>query len=313
MNRFRILLAATIFSLQSLVSVSSQSIVAEQPKVLAPYTKPTNIAHRGASADAPEHTLLAYELALKYGADFVEPDLQLTKDGILVCLHDITLERTTNVASVFPERAKELKGKKSWPVAEFTLEEIKKLDAGSWKDKKFAGANVPTFQEMIDAVKGKAGIIPETKEPEIYGKLGLNMEEALMEILRKNKLDNPGADPKTPIIIQSFSPESLKNLRTKQGCKLPLVFLFSFGNSSKERLKEIKGFADGIAPMKSTLLARPELVKDAHALGMSVTVWTFRAGQSGKFKTVTDEMNYFLKDLKVDALFTDNPDLFPRE
>ncbi|HEY1187836.1 MAG TPA: glycerophosphodiester phosphodiesterase family protein [Gemmata sp.] len=285
---------------------------ADKPDALAPYTKPTLIAHRGASADAPEHTIAAYELALKHGADFVEPDLQLTKDGVLVCLHDTTLERTTNVAKVFPDRAKEAGGKKTWPVAQFTLAEIQKLDAGSWKGAKFAGQRVPTFQQMIDTVKGKAGIIPETKAPGVYGKLGLNMEQALMEALKKNKLDRPGADPKTPVVIQSFSAASLKLLRKDYGCKLPLVYLFSSGDTSKDGLKAMKEFADGIAPTKALVLGRPVLVADAHDVGMSVTVWTFRSGQTGKFKSVKDEMAHFLNDLKVDAVFTDNPDQFPR-
>ena len=99
----------------------------------------------------------------------------------------------------------------------------KTLDAGRWKDAKFAGEKVVTFQEMIDLVKGKAGLIPETKAPEVYGKLGLDMEKALVAILAKNGLDKPGADPKTPIVIQSFSAESLKVLRKDHGCKLPLV------------------------------------------------------------------------------------------
>src|ERR1700743_2846227 len=115
---------------------------AGEPKVFPPHTRATLIAPRGAAADAPGHTLAAYELALKHGADYVEPDLQMTKDGVLVCLHDTTLERTTNVAKIFPERAFEVGGKKTWPVADFTLAEIQKLDAGSWKDPKFAGAKV---------------------------------------------------------------------------------------------------------------------------------------------------------------------------
>jgi glycerophosphoryl diester phosphodiesterase len=288
------------------------TFAADKSTVLAPYTKPTLIAHRGASADAPEHTIGAYQLALKHGADYVEPDLQLTKDGVLVCLHDTTLERTTNVEDVFPDRAKTVNGRKTWPVAECTLAEVQKLDAGSWKGEKFAGARVPTFQQMIDAVKGKAGIIPETKAPEVYGKLGLNMEKEVMAVLKANKLDTPGADPKTPVVIQSFSADSLKTLRKDHGCKLPLVYLFSRGGSADE-LKRYKEFADGVAPTKAAVLARPEMVADAHALGMSVTVWTFRAGQTGTFKTVTDEMKHFLRTLKVDALFTDNPDQFPND
>ena len=288
------------------------TIAAEKPIAVAPYTKPTLIAHRGASGDAPEHTIQAYQLALKYGADIVEPDLQMTRDGVLVCLHDTSLERTTDVAKVFPDRAKTVKGKKRWPVAEFTLAEIQRLDAGSWKDKKFAGAKVPTFQQMIDTVKGKAGIIPETKSPEVYGKLGLNMEKEMMAVLKANKLDTPGADTRTPVIIQSFSAESLKVLRKDHGCQLPLVYLFSEGGSVEE-LKTFKQFADGIAPSKAAVLARPEMVADAHALGMSVTVWTFRAGQTDQFQSVTKEMSHFLREWKVDAVFTDNPDQFPIE
>lgn len=282
----------------------------------APYNRPTLIAHRGASAYAPEHTLAAYQLALDQGADFVEPDLQITKDGVLICMHDTTLERTTNVGKVFPDRAKMVKGKMTWLVADFTLEEIRTLDAGSWKDEKYTGTRVATFQEMIDLVKGKAGIIPETKSPETYGKLGLRMEPLVMKILKKNQLDQPGADPKTPVIIQSFSAESLRILRNEHKCKLPLVFLFG-GTKAKEwetpdGLAKIRQFADGIAPHKDLVLATPDIVGQAHKLGMSVTVWTCRAKDPGKFENVREEMAHLLRNLKVDAIFTDNPDEFPR-
>jgi len=291
----------------------SNAVAADPPKVLAPYTRPTLIAHRGASWAAPEHTLTAYELAMKQGADFVEPDLQLTKDGVLVCMHDTTLERTTNVAQVFPDRAKIVNDKKTWPVSDFTLAEILTLDAGSWKSAEFAGAKVPTFQQMIDAVKGRAGIIPETKAPEVYGRRGLNMEKAVMDALKANKLDTPGADPKTPVIIQSFSPASLKLLRSDYGCKLPLVFLTSTADTTPEGLKALKKFADGVAPNKADVLARPEIIKEAHDLGMSVTVWTFRPEKNGTPAGLRNEMKHFLQDLHVDAVFTDNPDQFPRE
>ena len=285
--------------------------------VLAPYTKATNIAHRGASADAPEHTLTAYRLAIKHGADFVEPDLQITKDGVLICLHDTSLERTTDVRRVFPDRGREVNGKTTWPVADFTLDEIRRLDAGSWKGAPFVGAKVPTFQEMIDEVRGKAGIIPETKAPEVYGRVGLDMEKLLMAALVKNGLDQPGGDPKTPVMIQSFSAESLRMLRAEHRCKLPLVFLVGGRQAadqvSAEGLKRVKEFADGIAPNKAVVLERPAMVADAHALGMSVTVWTFSSRQTGKFPDVRAEMAHFLRDLKVDAVFTDNPDQFPRD
>lgn len=281
--------------------------------IYAPYTRPTNIAHRGASGEAPEHTLIAYQAALRHGADFVEPDLQMTKDGVLVCMHDTSLERTTNVAMVFPERSREVKGKRTWPVADFTLEEIQRLDAGGWKDARFAGAKVPTFQEMIELVRGKAGIIPETKAPDVYGDLGMSMERAVMEVLKKNGLDRPGAVPETPVVIQSFSAESLRLLREKHGCQLPLVYLFTSKEPASIDLDSIKSFADGIAPDKATVLRHPSLVQAAHERRMSVTVWTFRVGQTGDFANVREEMRYFLGDLHVDAVFTDDPNQFPRD
>jgi len=113
----------------------------------------TVVAHRGASAYAPEHTLASYRLALAQGADYVEQDLAVTSDGVLICLHDETLERTTDVEHVFPDR-------RPWLANDFTLEEIKRLDAGSWFDPKFAGERVPTFQEAIDLVKERPASIP---------------------------------------------------------------------------------------------------------------------------------------------------------
>ena len=112
---------------------------------LAQYTKKTLIAHRGASAYAPENTLEAYRLAMQQGATFVEQDLQITKDGVLVCLHDLTLERTTNVAVIFPDRVTLEGSEKHWYVADFTLREIQQLDAGSWFDPKFAGIKIPSW------------------------------------------------------------------------------------------------------------------------------------------------------------------------
>ncbi len=300
----------------AVVGLSAGLAPAQEGRAMSPYTKQTLIAHRGASSYAPEHTLEAYRLALDQRADFVEPDLQITKDGVLICLHDTTLERTTNVREVFPDRAREANGRKTWPVSDFTLEEVKRLDAGAWFDKKFTGARVPTFQEMIDEVRGKAGIIPETKAPEVYGKLGLKMEKLVMEALAKNKLDKPGADPKTPVVIQSFSAESLKILRKDHGCQLPLVFLFSGASTphgTAEGLRKVKEFADGIGPNKAAVLGRPEMVQDAHTLGMSVTVWTFGTKQAAQHEAVRKELAHFLNELKVDAVFTDNPDLFPHK
>jgi glycerophosphoryl diester phosphodiesterase len=281
------------------------------------YTRKTNVAHRGASAYAPEHTLAAYRLALEQGADYVEQDLQITKDGVLVCLHDLTLERTTNVEEVFPTRHKTERGAKTWAVSDFTLAEIKRLDAGSWFDKKFAGERVPTWQEAIDLVRGKAGLFPETKGPEVYGSRGFDMEALVLAELKKNRLDSPGTDPKTPVIIQSFSPESLQKMRG-MGTSLPLVLLISDGDPGRDKwlsdagLKKARTFADGIGPAKSLLVTDPTLAKRAKALGFTITPYTFRSAGLRAAQSVKDEMAKFLYEIGVDALFTDNPDQFPR-
>jgi glycerophosphoryl diester phosphodiesterase len=276
------------------------------------------VAHRGASAYAPEHTLAAYRLALEQGADFVEQDLQISKDGVLVCLHDLTLERTTNVEEVFPDRAKlDAGGRKAWQVSDFTLEELKRLDAGSWFKPQFKDERIPTFQEAIDLVKGKAGLYPETKDPEIYGSRGFDMEALVLAQLAKNGLDVPGGSPKSPVIIQSFSPESLQKMK-KAGTSVPLVLLVSDLDPMRDRwlsdagLKEARGFAVGLGPAKSLLVTDPSLVLRTHAAGLTVTPYTFRSAGLPEGKTVRDEMADFLYRIGVDALFTDNPDQFPR-
>jgi glycerophosphoryl diester phosphodiesterase len=276
------------------------------------------VAHRGASAYAPEHTFESYQLALKQGADFVEQDLQITSDGVLVCLHDLTLERTTNVKDIFSTRFREelVDGTptRRWYVSDFTLREIEQLDAGSWFDVKFKGARVPTFQEAIDLVRGKAGLYPETKAPEVYGQRGFDMERLVLDLLRKNQLDKRSAWRKTPVIIQSFSAEGLRKLFSTLNTKLPLVLLV--GDEARARwltaagLAEAKQFASGIAPAKALL--DKSLVRQAHTLGLTVTPYTFRSRETGRFKTVREEMSYYLYSLGVDALFTDNPDMFPR-
>ena len=276
------------------------------------------IAHRGASAYAPEHTLAAYRLALEQGADYVEQDLQISKDGVLVCLHDLTLERTTNVEEVFPDRAvTAAKGGKTWNVSDFTVQELKRLDAGSWFKPEFKGERIPTFQEAIDLVRGRAGLYPETKGPDVYGSRGFDMEALVLAQLAKNRLERPDSDPKTPIVIQSFSAESLQKMR-KAGSKLALVLLVSDLDAKRDRwladagLKEARGFATGIGPAKPLLVADPTLVARAHAAGLTVTPYTFRALGLTPGMTLKEEMADFLYRVGVDALFTDNPDQFPR-
>lgn len=284
----------------------------------AQYKHKTLIAHRGASAYAPEHTMEAYRLAIEQKSDFVEQDLQITKDGVLVCLHDLTLERTTDVEEVFPNRfvveKREGREVKHWYVSDFTLAEIKQLDAGSWFNPKFKGVRVPTWQEAIDGIRGKAGLYPETKAPEVYGSRGFDMERLVIELLKKNRLAEPFSDAKTPIIIQSFSSGSLERLRQY---KSQLAHVLLIGDPQSEwltepGLKRAASFANGIGPAKEILDRNPGVVQTAHSVGLSVTPYTFRSAATGRFTSVRDEMSFFLDKLDVDAVFTDNPDMFPR-
>lgn len=305
-------------------NVSAQKSGDEKISVSKKSAKKINVAHRGASAYAPEHTLAAYRLAITQKADFVEQDLQITKDGVLVCLHDETLERTTNVEQVFPTgftlEQSDGASVKRWYVADFTLAEIKRLDAGTWFNAKFVGERVPTFAEAIQVVveaKSEIGLYPETKAPEVYGRRGFDMERLLIAELKRFKLDNAEAKTKSrpPVIIQSFSAASLQKLRHELKTALPLVLLIS-GEMQAEwltptGLKRARTFAIGIAPAKN--LVTRQLVERAHAEGLSVTPYTFRSTQVVGFTDVRAEMKRYLYEFGVDALFTDNPDVFPRQ
>lgn len=283
---------------------------------------PILVAHRGASAYAPEHTLAAYELGIEQGADYIEPDLQITSDGVLIALHDLTLERTTDVADIFPDRFREVEVEgeltRVWPVNDFTLDEIRTLDAGSWFGASFAGARVPTFLEVVAVARGRAGLFVETKAPEVYGDRGFDMGALLLEALREVGLDEPGADPTTPVIIQSFSPSSLESLRHEHGTRLPLALLVGGDEAAAEwltpeGLARAAAFATGIGPAKNLIAADPTVVEQAHALGLTVVPWTFRASRPGQgFASVEEEMGHFLERFGVDGIITDNPDLFPR-
>jgi glycerophosphoryl diester phosphodiesterase len=275
------------------------------------------VAHRGASAYAPEHTLEAYRLALAQRADFVEQDLAVTKDGVLVCIHDLTLERTTDVEEVFPDRFVEDKTGtaapvRRWLVHDFTLAEIKRLDAGSWFDRKFAGERIPTFQEAIDLVRGKAGLYPELKDPAFYRARGVSPDVLLARVLEKNVLV---ADAQTPVIIQSFDETTLRHL-ARDLPRVPRAFLVDPLSAARldsaAKVRELAGWATVVAPNKLIIEKNPELVTWAHAAGLTVTPWTFRSSNTGTYPSVRDEMAKFLYEYGVDALFTDNPDQFPR-
>ena len=142
-------------------------------------------------------------------------------------------------------------GARRWFVADFTLEEIKRLDAGAWFAPKYAGERVATFQEAIDLVRGKAGLFPELKSPEVYRDRGMDMEPLVVAALRKNGLDRKGADSRTPLILQSFDQAALQAL-ARDLPTLDRTFLLDARGAARwtsdAGLKEIATFATGLGP-----------------------------------------------------------------
>ena len=295
------------------------------------------IAHRGASGYLPEHTLEAYSMAYTMGADYIEPDLVMTKDGVLICLHDIHLERTTNVEFVFPGGARP-DGR--WYAADFTLAEIKMLsvheranaDGTPVFPDRFRvdskGFQVPTFVEVIEMVQelnemtGRSvGIYPETKEPAFHDAEGLSMEEPLLAILSSYLYQGIAA----LVFIQSFDPTNLKEMRFDLGTDLPLVQLISGGSGpggifdwmvTEEGLDDIATYANGIGPSKSRIedadgmpVNKNALVKGAHARGLVVHPYTFRADLlPSHYRNLEQELHRFYFTYGVDGLFTDHAD-----
>ncbi|PNW56782.1 UNVERIFIED_CONTAM: glycerophosphodiester phosphodiesterase [Euhalothece sp. KZN 001] len=205
---------------------------------------PLVIGHRGASGDFPEHTLASYKAAIAQGADFVEPDLVTTSDGVLIARHEPMLDNTTNVAEVFPDRqtTKTLDGEEvtAYFAEDFTLEEIKQLRAvqsRDFRDPAFDGQlEIPTFQEVIELVQeveantGKEiGIYPETKHPTFFDEQGLSLEEPLIQTLQDTGFTDPDR-----IFIQSFEFQNLIELQEtldQEGLgDIPLVQLY--GNTT---------------------------------------------------------------------------------
>lgn len=283
--------------------------------LLAEPQHPWLIAHRGASAYAPENTIPAFRLAVDQGADFVEFDLRLTRDGKLVCLHDETLERTTDVEEVFPQRhrpAKSATSARTWPLADFTLDEIRRLDAGAWMGERFKGTRVPTFRETIDALRGRAGLFIELKTPERYP----GIERLVLEELEAAGLDRPGADSRTPVLIQSFSASSLQILTSTLKTRLPIHFLVARRDAgqwmSPEGLRRIREFATGLSPEKTILVDDPAIVDRSRTAGLPITPYTFRAADTAGFPDVRAEMAHYLASFGVRGVITDNPDHMPR-
>jgi glycerophosphoryl diester phosphodiesterase len=187
------------------------------------------------------------------------------------------------------------------------------LDTGRWFGPRLAGSRIVTWQEAIDLVRAHPGVgmYPELKSPPLYTSRGIDMTALFVESVRRNGMDRPESLRTTPLIIQSFDEPTIRRLATALPT-IPRVLLTSnAADLSDSRLREIASYASGIAPDKRLIADHREIVDRAHAAGMTVTAWTFRADEKTSFLSVRDEMTYFLERLGIDALFTNNPDLFP--
>ncbi|WP_243445632.1 glycerophosphodiester phosphodiesterase [Sphingosinicella microcystinivorans] len=267
--------------------------------------RPIVIAHRGASGLLPEHTIAAYTRAIDDGADFIEPDLVPTRDGVLVARHENEISGTTDVASraEFEDRktTKTIDGASvtGWFTEDFTLAELKTLRArerlpelrGTANDGRFV---IPTLDEIITLAKARGvGIYPETKHPSYFASIGLPLEATLIAAL-----DAAGwRDAAAPVFIQSFEVNNLKQLNTMTGVRLIQLVAAEGGPAdgargsyaemlTPEGLKAVAAYADGIGPEKTLVIPRgadmrlaapTRLVADAHAAGLKVHPWTFRA------------------------------------
>jgi len=276
--------------------------------------QPLVIGHRGASGYRPEHTLASYELAIQMGADYIEPDIVSTKDGVLIARHENDISETTNVGNVreFANRktTKKIDGREvtGWFIEDFTLAEIKTLRAkerlpfrNHSYDSQF---EIPTLQEVIDLAKQKStqtgriiGIYPETKYPTYFKSIHLSLEEPLVAILEANGYTNSDA----PVFIQSFEVENLKQLN--KITDLPLVQLLDEADkqpydfvmkgdsrtyadlTSPKELAKIAEYAEALGPYKRLIIpvsedkrlkAATSLINDAQAVGLKVHTWTFR-------------------------------------
>ena len=301
--------------LAAVTALSACGDVIAQGTPPAASRKPWLIAHRGASAYAPENTVPAFRLAADQHATFVEFDLRLTKDRQLVCLHDDSLERTTDVEEVFPDRFRSMPAAggqpaRRWLLEDFTLAELRRLDAGAWFGAAFRGTRLPTFGETIDALRGRSGLFIELKSPEKYH----GIEAMILAELKAKGLDRPGADPRTPVLLQSFTASSLQILAAT-GTRLPIHFLIAAKDAPQwltpDGLTRVKAFATGLSPEKTIVRDHADGMARARQLGLLITPYTFRASAVTGFANAGAEMAHYLDTLAVDGVITDNPDMMP--
>jgi glycerophosphoryl diester phosphodiesterase len=249
---------------------------------------PVPVAHRGASGYAPENTLAAVGKADRLGIDWVENDVQRTKDGELVVMHDTTLARTTNVESLYPKRS-------PWNVSDFTAKEIARLDAGSWFSDDYAGEKVPTLERYLKYItKTDQRLLLELKAPEQYPGIEL---QTLRELRREGWLDR--SHLKNKLVVQSFNADAVRTTHNlNSGVKTGFL-----GNPKISELDSYAKFADQINPTYSAVTS--DYVRAVHArkgpLGKPMQVFTWTVNDASTARTV-DEAG-------VDGIISNFPDV----
>ncbi|GHG71396.1 glycerophosphodiester phosphodiesterase [Streptomyces griseocarneus] len=255
--------ALLALSLTTLASLSSVGLAAAPAGATTRPAEPVVIGHRGVPVQAPENTLASIDRAARLGTVWVENDVQRTKDGALVVMHDTTLERTTDVKRLYPRRA-------PWKVSDFTLAEIRTLDAGSWYDRRFKGERVPTLDRYLRRVDhNRQKLLLEVKAPELYP--GIE-RQIVAELRRAGWLD--AAHVRGRLVVQSFNASSLRTLHTLRP-DLKKGFL---GAPKASELRSYAAFADQINPSYKNVtpawLRSVHALKGPHGRPLEVSAWT---------------------------------------
>ncbi|CAA9359526.1 MAG: Glycerophosphoryl diester phosphodiesterase [uncultured Nocardioidaceae bacterium] len=242
---------------------------------------PLVVAHRGASSEAPENTLAAVRRAIARDADLVEVDVQRTRDGALVLLHDTTLARTTNVRRVFPRRA-------PWLVSDFTLDEITRLDAGSWHSPQFAGERIPTLEQLVDVLRpSSTGLLLELKAVALHPGMVRDVAATLRGV--PGYADSAVASGR--LVVQSFDHDAMKEHKRLE----PGIPVGALGTPPRAELGAIATWADQVNPVYWSV--RRSYVEMVHRHGMKCQLWTVNR---------TDQMRRALS-LGVDGVITNHP------
>jgi glycerophosphoryl diester phosphodiesterase len=279
---------------------------------------PRIIAHRGASGYLPEHTMAAYMLAVRQGADVIEPDLVLSRDGVPYARHDLFLSRSTDIASrpEFARRAREHEGRVDWWVGDFDAAELDRLRAvqrfphrGRDHDGQYPLVRFAQILDYAQTVDRPLAVYPEIKHPAYFRAQGLDPVQAVIDELQPRRL--LGAD--APVWLQCFDLAVLREAHV--GCGNPCFALFDAAADCSgwaTRLHELGNWASGIAPDRQFLVhadgSDSSLVAAAHAAGLQVHAWTFRDdADAHPFATPRQAMRTAMV-LGVDALFCDFPD-----